>query len=256
MNSPALNARLTKLFASSFAFGLAFAVSANAAPSKKPPTPRDVEVDTVKEAYWNRSADGDVEVVQNRQYSKKNRLSVQAGFGLVSSDPFLNVMALNGALGYHFTESLSVNAVYRKYLVSNSSYMDQLNQGILISPTGGQAYANTNEPQAFYGGEIEWSPLYGKISLSGTSIVHYDAHLLLGAGITDTETGKEFTPTIGVGPQFYLGNNVAIRLDYRLGIFKENLPQKNPALLATTGPITGSRTNYSHEWVLGLEFFL
>jgi len=60
------------------ASGLILQSIAFAAPSngKKAPTPRDVEVDAVKEAYWNRSADGDIEVVQNRMYSKKHRLTL------------------------------------------------------------------------------------------------------------------------------------------------------------------------------------
>lgn len=247
MKTPALSKTRTV----SAIFVLAFALTANAAPKKKP-APRDVEVDSVKEAYWNRTAKGDVEVVQNRLYSKKNRISLQGGFGTVSTDPFLSVKSVNGAIGYHFSESLGVNAIYRKYLVSKSSYSNELERGILTA-NGTPTMANTNEPSAFYGGELEWSPLYGKISLSGSSIVHYDAHLLLGAGMTDTETGKYFTPTIGLGPQFYLGNSVAIRLDYRLAMHKEDIPQKNPNL---TNVIVGSRTNYSHQWVIGLELFL
>lgn len=224
--------------------------AAVAAPSsKRAPTPRDVEVNTVKEAYWNRTSEGDIEVVQNRKFSKARRLSLLAGVGTVSADPFLAVKSIGGELSYHFTEAFAVAAVYRKFIVSNSSYLDELQSGLV---TGTSSTANTNRPNAFYGGEIEWSPLYGKISLSGTSIVHYDAHVLLGAGITDTESGKYFTPTIGFGPQFYLTSAVALRLDYRLGIYKETIPER----VLNTRPNAGERTNYSHQVALGLEVFL
>jgi len=234
---------------SSLAFGSA---SALAAPSKKAPTPRDVEVDTVKDAYWNRTSDGEIEVVQNRQFSKKNRVSLAANFGTVSADPFLTVYSTSAGLSYHLTETFAVTGIYKKFLVSNSGYNDDLAKGVIITTNGGGATANTNRPNAFYGGEIAWSPLYGKISLSGASIVHYDAHLLLGAGITDTETGKDFTPSIGFGPQFYLSNNLAVRLDYRFAFYKETLAQKNPLLPASAS----ERTNYSHQVALGLEVFL
>jgi outer membrane beta-barrel protein len=245
------NHSLGKLASYTLVSTLAFAATAQAAPNRKAPSARDVQVDSVKEAYWNRTADGDVEVVQNRLYSKKHRLSLQGAFGSVSTDPFLKVRSAGGALGFHFTETLGVNAIYKKYLVSESSYMDELRRGVTVS--GGQATANTNNPNAFYGGELQYSPLYGKISLSGSSIVHYDAHILLGAGMMDTQTGKYFTPTIGFGPQFYLSNTFAIRLDYRLGIFKEDIPQE---ILLNAGPIAGSRTNYQHEIALGIELFL
>ncbi|MBC7386864.1 MAG: outer membrane beta-barrel domain-containing protein [Cryobacterium sp.] len=224
--------------------------SAIAAPGgKRAPTPRDVQVDTVKEAYWNRTNEGEIEVVQNRQYSKKNRLSLAVAGGTVSTDPFLNVKSVGGALGFHFSETLGVSAVYRKYVVSNSNYLDELQSGLI---TGTPSTANTNRPNSFMGGEIEYSPLYGKISLSGASIVHYDAHILLGAGMTDTDSGKYFTPTVGFGPQFYLGNSVAIRMDYRLAVFKETIRET----VLTSRPNAGERTNYSHQVSLGLVLFL
>ncbi len=226
------------------------AASAQAAPAaKKAPTPRDVEVDNVKEAYWNRTSDGDIEVVQNRQYSKKHRLSVAGSFGTVSADPFLSVKSASAGFGFHFTETLGVSAIYKKFLVSNSSYLDELQSGLI---TGTASTANTNKPNAFYGGEVTWSPLYGKISLSGASIVHYDAHVLLGAGITDTESGKYFTPSIGFGPEFYLSNTFALRLDYRLAVYKETIPER----VLVSRPNAGERTNYSHQVALGVEIFL
>jgi outer membrane beta-barrel protein len=228
-----------------------FAASAHAASatSKKGPTPRDVEVDSVKDAYWNRTNDGDIEVVQNRQYSKKNRLSLQGSFGTVSSDPFLTVRSLGGSLGYHFSESFGIVGVYKKFLVSDSSYLSDLQSGLV---TGTPSTANTNRPNSYYGGEVEWSPLYGKISLSGASIVHYDAHLLLGAGMTNTDSGKDFTPSIGAGPEFYLGNSFAVRLDYRFSMYKENVPETQ----LVSRPTVYSRTNYSHSVALGFEVFL
>lgn len=221
-----------------------------AAPSgKKAPTPRDVEVDTVKEAYWNRGSDGEIEVVQNRMYAKKHRLTLQASVGTSSTDPFLDVKSVSGALGFHFSETLGVNAIYKKYIVSSSSYLNELESGLV---TGTPSTANTNKPNSFIGGEIEYSPLYGKISLSGASIVHYDAHLLFGLGVTDTESGKYLTPSIGFGPQFYLATGLALRLDYRLAVYKETIPER----VLLSRPNAGERTNFNHQVALGIEVLL
>ncbi len=222
---------------------------ANAAPAKRAPTPRDVEVDNVKEAYWNRTSDGDIEVVQNRQYSKKGRLSLLAAIGTVSTDPFLTVQSAGGALSYHFSETLAVAAIYKKYFVSNSGDLDELQAGLI---TCAPSTANTNRPNSFRGGELEYSPLYGKISLSGSSIVHYDAHFLFGLGMTDTESGKYLTPSIGFGPQFYLSKTIALRLDYRMAVFKETIRER----VLNTRQIAGERTNFSHQVAFGIEAFL
>lgn len=226
-------------------------ISAEAAPARKrAPTPRDVQVDTVKEAYWNRTSEGDIEVVQNRQYSKLHRLSLQAFAGTGSTDPFLSVKSVGGSIGFHFTEELGVSAIYRKYIVSNSSYFTELESGMI---NGAKFGANTNRPDTFMGGEIEYSPFYGKISVSGSNIVHYDAHFLIGAGLTDTVSGKYFTPSIGFGPQIYLSDSFAIRLDYRFAMYKETILETvQPAIRS----IAGERTNYVHTGTLGIVLFL
>ncbi len=223
---------------------------AEAAPKKKSPVPRDVQVDNVKEAYWNRTSEGDIEVVQNRQFSKKNRLSLQAFAGTIATDPFLSVKSVGGGLSYHFSESFGITAIGRKYLVSDSRATEDLRTG---TSGGGGIVVNVNKPDVFYGGEFVYTPLYGKISLSGSSIVHYDAHLIAGLGVTDTETGKLLTPNVGFGPQFYLSNSLALRLDYRMFVYKETIIERvlnNPAVRSA------DRTNYSHEIAVGLEVFL
>jgi outer membrane beta-barrel protein len=142
-----------------------------------------------------------------------------------------------------------VAAIYKKFLVGNSAYLDELQAGLI---TGAPSTANTNRPNSFMGGEFEYSPLYGKISLSGSSIVHYDAHFLLGLGMTDTESGKYLTPSIGFGPQFYLGKTIALRLDYRMAVYKETIRER----VLTTRQNAGERTNFSHQVALGVEAFL
>ncbi len=223
--------------------------SAFAAPNKRAPAPKDTDVESVKENYWNRTSDGDVEVVQNRLYSKKNRLSIQVGAGTVSTDPFLNVKSLTGGIGYHFSESFGVYAIGRKYLVSDSSYMTELKNGVT---TGAATSANVNRPNSYFGGEIQYSPFYGKMSLSGASIIHYDVHFLAGLGVTDTESGKYSTPSVGLGPEFYLGNTVAIRFDYRLTYYSETIRER----ILTSRTSAGERDNFGHQLSLGLEFFL
>lgn len=225
------------------------ATSGFAADAKKKPAPRDTDVESVKDNYWNRNSSGDVEVVQNRAFTKAGRLSLSAAFGTASSDPFLNVKSGSLSLGYHFSESLGINLVGKKYFVSDSSYMKELRDGLV---TGASTMANTNRPNSYFGAEVVYSPLYGKISLSGSSIVHYDAHLLFGAGQTKTESGNYFTPSIGFGPQFYLGSSVAITLDYRLSFYNETIPEK----VLTSRTTAGERDNFSHQVALGLALFL
>jgi outer membrane beta-barrel protein len=241
--------KMTVMFAAIQVAAQFFAAVALAAPAKRAPVPRETEVQSVKEDYWSRTADGEVEVVQNRNYSKKGRVSLQAGVGSVSADPFLSIKSFSGAIGYHFTEELGLTFIGRKYQVGESSYLKELQQGLV---TGVASTANTNRPKSFLGAELEYSPLYGKISFGGASVVHYDMHLLAGLGVTDTESGNVTTPSVGLGPQFYLSQSLALRMDYRLSVYKETIPER----VLTTRTNAGERTNFSHQVSLGLVLFL
>lgn len=227
---------------------LSLAPVTSALAAKKAPTPRNADVQSVKSTYWNRNSDGDVEVVQNRLYTKSGRISLQPTFGTVSSDPFLSVKSGALSLGYHFSESFGIQVVGRKYFVSKSSYQKELEEGLTA---GASARANVNAPKSYLGGEILWSPLYGKISLGG-GITHYDMHVFVGAGVTDTETGKLFTPSIGLGPQFYLGKSVALNVDYRLSHYKETIPEQ----VLKSKTTAGERDNFSHQFTLGMTLYL
>src|SRR5882724_4686107 len=70
-----------------------------------------VNVENIKQKYWARGDESELGVVQNRLYSKAGKFELALFGGLLSTDPFLNVTALGGSLGYHFSEYVSFHAV-------------------------------------------------------------------------------------------------------------------------------------------------
>lgn len=221
------------------------------AKSSKRAAPRNTDVENIREKYWAHGEEEDVGVVQNRLYTKKSKVEVQPFLGLISSDPFLSVKSLGATIGYHLSEDFSLNVVGWKHSVQDSDAMDRLQKDITI---GVPSSANTNEPKWFLGSELAYSPLYGKLSLAGSAIIYYDAHLLGGVGMTNTETGKYVTPFIGVGQQIYLSQSVAIRLDYRLMHYKEKIPEKIKS--GSVGDIIGERSNWTNSITLGVSFLI
>ena len=212
-----------------------------------PPADDTVEVEKIKEKYWAKGDDSEVGVVQNRLYSKAQRIELGAFFGFTSNDPFLSVKQFGGGLGYHFNEYFSIAAVGWQYSVSSSSALTTF-EAQMNSTT------NTNKPKSFYGLEGKASLLYGKLSLMGQKIIYFDLHALGGYGMTSTENGSYGTPFIGVGQQIYLNRFFSLNVDYRLMTYSEQIVGRVPG--PNYGVNLGSRTNNSSVITLGVSILL
>lgn len=227
-------------------FGLrAFAAPPVPGQSDPATTPESLDVDAIKQRYWARGEETELGVVQNRLYSKAGKFQFGLLGGVISSDPFLNITALGGTFGYHFSEYFGLNFIWMRTLVSPSSALRTFeeNRG---------ATANTNNPEWYAGGELTGSLLYGKLSLIGKAIIYYDMHLSAGAGATKTESGTYLTPSLGIGQRFYINRFTSIRIDYRMLYYKETILEKE--IPTKLGQPVGTRDNFNNTITLGVDF--
>jgi outer membrane beta-barrel protein len=232
---------------SAFSIGSAFADD-QPAPAASPGQSTRLPVDKIKERYWQKgNEDMEVRVVQNRLYSKAHTFELGLFVGSIATDPFLSVKNYGASLGYHLNDYFGIVILGWKDSVQPSSALTLL-QGPPTSTT-----ANTNDPNYFIGGELDFVPLYGKLSLIGKSIIYFDTHLDLGVGDTSTETGKYITPFIGIGEQIYLNSWSSLMLDYRLAGYHEQLVQKTAG--PGQGSILGGRTTLNDVITVGISFF-
>src|SRR5690606_37531805 len=88
-----------------------------ATPEKK------VNIDHLRKQYWNQG--GDVEVVQNRVYSKAQRFELAVGGAFLSSDPFLSMNNANVSAGYYFSEMVGARLMYWHVFSRASAAQDQ-----------------------------------------------------------------------------------------------------------------------------------
>jgi outer membrane beta-barrel protein len=220
----------------------ALAASATPTPSQEPsPDGEAVDVSKVTQKYWAQGKDTELGVVQNRKYTSEHRLELMLFTGTISTDPFLSVHQYGGSLGYYFNQYFSAHVVAYKDSVSNSDAYTEFKQQT------SNASVDLNRPKSFYGVELNENFLYGKASLLGTAIIYVDIFALGGAGITDTESGNDFTGFIGIGQKVHLNKYMAIDLDYRVLFFNEVVES------ATGGP-SHSRSNTTDAITLGLSF--
>ena len=220
------------------------------ADTSEPTAAERVNTETIKEKYWARGEESEIGVVQNRLYSKAGRYEFSLLGGLDMTDPFLTVYTFGGRIGYHFSEYFSLHLIGWKAFSGPSG--TQQNLLSTKSPDQVGTALNTNEPRGFLGTEAQWSLLYGKLSLVGKSIIHYDLHFMAGLGAMKTETGTDFTQHVGVGQQFFLGKNTSLMIDYRLIHYHETINQK--VIPTQIGQPVGTRENYSNVITLGIGF--
>lgn len=214
--------------------------------TNKASTGEHVAVDFADQDYWNMTDSKSLRVVQNRTFSKTHRLELGLLGGITSSDPFLAIYHTGAKLGFYITEGFQIHVLGLTYLTSPNAAAKALSD----LRTG----ANTNPPSLFYGGGIEYSPIYGKISLFGKSIIHFDLYLTAGAGMTKTNSGSYMTGYGGIGQLFFITKSIGIRTEYKMTLYNENIiEQIDPS---TLGQNKGSRLNRGDVITFGLSFLL
>jgi len=203
---------------------------------------KKVDVDQIKRQYWRQGED--VDVVQNRLYSKKRKMQFGLFGGSISTDPFLSVRNAGAMLGYHFSEYFSFHLLFHRDFAKDSSAAEFLR-------VDAGAVANTNEPVWYAGGEGAFSLIYGKLSLFGIRILYFDMMLMAGGGLTDTFTGRNFTLHGGFTQQVYLTQALSFLFQYRLMHYKEIIVDRDPTS-PTQGQQVDSRSNFTTAINLGL----
>ena len=201
-----------------------------------------VDVSKITEKYWAQGKDTELGVVQNRKYTSEHKFELEAFAGILSTDPFLSVHSIGGSIGYHFSQYLSLHAVAWKAAVSPSDAYRAFE-----AQAASTATLNTNPPKSFYGLQGNFNFLYGKASLFGHAIIYVDLFILGGLGVTDTSTGNDITPFIGIGQKIHLNRYMALDLDYRIMHFNESVNNNG---------VMQGRSNNTDAINLGISFFI
>jgi outer membrane beta-barrel protein len=195
---------------------------------------------------WLFDEDKKARVVQSRVYIKSHKLNLGSAYGLINNDPFLTTTTWMGWAGFNFNEYIAINVGY--WRVWNTA-SPSLNTLVQYSGSG----ANNNPIQSILSGELALSLLYGKLTILGKSILHYDMHLLGGAGEIRANNGKGIAPMLGVGQQIFLSRFFSLRVDYRLYRFQESIVQLYGF---GAGQTLGTRTNYTGVLTMGINLLV
>ncbi|OJH39441.1 outer membrane beta-barrel domain-containing protein [Cystobacter ferrugineus] len=185
-------------------------------PAEEPPLPSPVAeappAEPLTPAERDVTLDDRVKSVQRKVYLKKNRFELAPFVTLSVNDPYYTKLgtAVRGA--YYLSDTLAIAGRF--------SIMQVLPEDdVRIAKTTFQGRIFYSVPQWTAMGDVEWSPLYGKVAFLN-DILHFDAYLLGGLGVVNTEAATSYAvgplpaADLGIGMRFvakdFLAVNVAL----------------------------------------------
>ncbi len=164
----------------------------------------------------NRLADfKQVSVIQRRFLPRTERLQIFVGPTLTLNDPWFNVYGGTLRATYNFTEAWGVELGYAFLSTSKSEALRELDKE---NNTIGKNIVNT---KSYYSVDVNWTPIYGKMTWLDQQILYYDTYFSGGFGGTEIQGGNS-QPTVhlGVGQIFSMSKKMAFRWDLSWNFFE------------------------------------
>ena len=151
---------------------------------------------------------------KDRLFQQTNRHELGAWGGYYVSDLFDGTYTYGGAYAYHMTEDLGVEASggYTRLTSSGGPELERTFAVLQGKP----------RRQLNFDADLVWVPAHAKMRLGG-SITHFDLYVAAGAGVVDSALSRDLAGNAGLGLKFFLGRAVAIRVDVRDHIFRQQL---------------------------------
>lgn len=170
----------------------------------------------------------EVSVMQKRYMPKSMRFQLFGGFAAQVNDPWNNVMGGNLRASFGITEAWGIEAT-SYFLSYNSSQAAQ------------DLYTNHNVnaksfgvSTGYTGGQVMWTPIYGKLSLLNKRIIPFDMYFSAGGGTTTLEgstVASASTTSLSTGQIFALTKSVSFRWDLTWNMYSMPIGTVNSLLL-------------------------
>ena len=160
-----------------------------------------------------------VHVLQQRPFLQSLRVEVTPQFGYTINEVLTEYLQVGGTLRFHINEEIAIGGRYGHYFASETDAFHQVQDDFALFP-------EKSFIEWYAGGEVDYSPLYGKFILFGAATVHWNAFFTLGAGVTKTGAEKPlFTGMLGFGSRLFLTRWLTLNLEIKDFIYSE--PFKN-----------------------------
>jgi len=203
---------------------------------------------------------GKIPPVSGQLYRKAGRVELTATGNLSLNDAFFTKYFGGVKLGYHFSEHLStaVHAAGGAAVKSNSAVVCSAARGcedatsVMLRQVPGRI-------RWLVGGELAWSPIYGKLNVLSERVAHFDLSLFAGPDLIayDEVLAKDVALVRAPGVATTVGGHVGLGL--RL-FFTESIAARfevKDYVYAVQVPNGGVGTDFQNQLFaeLGVSFF-
>jgi outer membrane beta-barrel protein len=151
---------------------------------------------------------------RDRLFLQTNRLELTVRGGYYVSDLLDGTYVAGGAYAYHMTEDLALEASGAYTRLASAAGSELERTFVLLQ--------NKSRRALLFDADLIWTPAHGKMRVGG-SIVHFDPFLAAGGGVVDSVLASDIAGNAGFGLRFFIGRAVAIRLDVRDHIYRQQL---------------------------------
>lgn len=158
-----------------------------------------------------------VKSVQRKDFIKKERIEIFPQFALDLNDPFYQHLIVGASGAYHVADSFAVELrggfVFASIEQSAIRFVRVETESLIDDP-----------PEFKYHVDVDalWAPFYGKISLFGEGILHFDTYLTAGGGAFGTDAGLNPSLNFGIGQRYFINDWLVARVEIRDYVFMDN----------------------------------
>lgn len=196
-------------------------------------------------------------VIRNKNFYKSGRLELSGVAGLMPYDSLINHYQVGGRLTWHLSDHYGWEILDAQVLFPS---ITSFTTG-LVSEKG---ISNLQTPRLkmMFATNFLLSPIYGKFRFIGSSVLHFDAYLVAGFGLVNTETvrfgatakGNPAVESIaysGFSPMFDFGFGFKIFLNDAMGLLVDF---RDYVTISPVYGVTTLKSNFS--FFMGLTFFI
>lgn len=196
------------------------------APAKDERGSDKLDLKKLEDKYWS-AKDTDFNVVQNRTYTKANKLYASLSYGPLVNDAYSYGRMTNGAIGYYFSERWGFELAHEMGNLKNSDSTD-------VFITRNKFAPDYNAFKSYTSLNFIVVPFYAKMSFWDSKIMYFDMQFAVGVGSMKYQIQKaapfnastqDATPTpedattmgynLDITQQLFFHENFAIRLDIK-----------------------------------------
>lgn len=157
-----------------------------------------------------------VKSVQRKVFLKRRRFELYPHFGVDLNDAFFAHLVVGGSLGFHIVDALSLEGRFGYVL-------DSVEQEPIRFVRRSAGALPQRPPRFELHSELDvlWAPIYGKISLFGEGILHFDTYIAAGGGIFQTDEGLSPAMNFGIGQRYFINDWLVARIELRDYVFPD-----------------------------------